>query len=297
MQIQHLRNKAIDYLLWDKRIAVSQGSLPYAQSWYLDIVSPDWEALVSENYEYIMPLPAKKKFGINYLVQPALTQQLGLFSEFDITIEIIQQFIQAIPYLSYEINLNERNPPHGHGYTNLILKLNKPFTELNTHFSKNTVRNTAKALKAGITVHYNAFNSETEEFMRANANVSYVPELNTMFRIIEEASRRQSIDILTARNTEGSIIASACFHKTNNRIVNFFPVTNDEGRLSSAMFLIILSIIEKYSGKNLLLDFEGSRIETIARFYKGFGAHNKPYFVIRKNRPDMITGILKRIRK
>lgn len=298
MRIQHLRNKAIDYLLWDEKIAVSRGALPYAQTWYLDIVSPDWEALVSDDYEFIMPLPAKKKIGINYLVQPVFTQQLGIFSESVVTNDTIQEFVAAIPYLSYELNLNEQNNSvHQHGLTNYTLNLNTPFEDLNKHFSKNTQRNTTKALKAGLTVHYSFFNTEIADFMKKNANASYLPEMNTLFRIIEEASKRHLLELLTARNAEGDIVASVCFHKTQRRLVNFFPVTNSEGRESSAMFLLILSVIEKYSGKDILLDFEGSRIESIARFYKGFGAHNRPYFVIRKNRPDMIKSILKRARR
>ena len=81
MRILHLRNKSIDYCRWDNCITKSHNHLTYAYSWYLDIVSPNWEALVSEDYAYIMPLPVKSRYGIPYLVQPVLTQQLGIYSK------------------------------------------------------------------------------------------------------------------------------------------------------------------------------------------------------------------------
>ena len=76
----------------------------------LMLFRPGWEALISENYEYIMPLPVKSKYKIPYLVQPILTQQLGIFSKNKINENIIEEFIKEIPYFSYEINLNEHNP-------------------------------------------------------------------------------------------------------------------------------------------------------------------------------------------
>ena len=109
MQIQHLQHKHIDFKKWDDTILSSANHLGYAYSWYLNIVSPGWEALVTDDYEFVMPLPVKRKYKIPYLVQPVLTQQLGIFSKEEINDEVIQLFIKNIPYYSYELNMNERN--------------------------------------------------------------------------------------------------------------------------------------------------------------------------------------------
>ena len=61
MKVIHLRNSEIDRTNWDNCIAQSANQLTYAHSWYLDVVSPQWEALVDENYDYVMPLPVKWK--------------------------------------------------------------------------------------------------------------------------------------------------------------------------------------------------------------------------------------------
>ena len=53
----------------------------YVTSWYLDILSPSWEALVfyeDDQYKAILPLIPQKKGPFCYLEKSNLAQQLGL---------------------------------------------------------------------------------------------------------------------------------------------------------------------------------------------------------------------------
>jgi len=79
----------------------------YGCSWYLDIVCPEWEALVQDDYEAIFPLTCNRKFGIRYLYQPFFTQQLGIFSRGLLSGELVEKFLDAIPvhFRFAEINL------------------------------------------------------------------------------------------------------------------------------------------------------------------------------------------------
>jgi hypothetical protein len=56
------------------------------------------------------------------------------------------------------------------------------------------------------------------------------------------------------------------------------------------MFLLIDELIRQNAEKKIILDFEGSQIEGIARFYKGFGAENQPYFMVKRFRPSYLIG-------
>ncbi len=44
--IRHLKNDEIEREKWDECIAAAFNGNVYGFSWYLDIVSPGWEALV-----------------------------------------------------------------------------------------------------------------------------------------------------------------------------------------------------------------------------------------------------------
>lgn len=291
MQLFYLKNKDINYKLWDEKIEVSGGYLPYAKSWFLDIVSPRWEALVSENYDCVMPLPVKRKFGLVYLIQPLFTQQLGVFSANIIDKSILNQFLESIPYFSYQLCLNENNFfLDGISMPNYVLSLQKTFADIADLFSKNTIRNIEKAKKMSLSASKLDFGSEIRLFMTENANDSYKHNLSVIFALIEKALEHNAMDVWGVKNQNGDLLATACFHKTKGRLVYVFPVSNSEGKRSSAMFLLLDTIIEHYSKRFDILDFEGSQVETIARFYRGFGAENRSYSVIKKNRPGFLTG-------
>ena len=81
---------------------------------------------------------------------------------------------------------------------------------------------------------------------------------------------------------------------TANRITYLLAVSNTEGKDSSAMFMLIDTIILKEAGKEKVLDFEGSRIEGVARLYRGFGAKYHPYYILKKFRPSFLIGKLPR---
>jgi len=51
--IVYYKHNQIDFERWDKVITNSQNGLVYALSWYLNIVTPGWEALIEDDYEYI----------------------------------------------------------------------------------------------------------------------------------------------------------------------------------------------------------------------------------------------------
>ena len=289
MHLTHLRNKAIDYKRWDECIAQSHNHLAYAYTWFLDIVSPGWEALISENYKYIMPLPTKSKYKIPYLVQPVLTQQLGIFSEHEITRDVVEVFIKEIPYYSYELNLNECNfSEKARIYPNYMLSLNQTYNQISDRYSKNNLRNIEKAQKNNLTVKFNIDSSEflslyfTTEKKYKSANKIIVEKL------IEKGISEKAIHLAGVYSNDNELIAGVCLLQTISRITYLLPVSSALGKSSSAMFLLIDNLIKKESGKNITLDFEGSRIEGIARFYSGFGATNHPYYILKRMRPSFL---------
>lgn len=295
MQIDFLKHSEIDLFKWDETIEKSQNGLIYALSWILDVVSPGWEALVSEDYQYVMPLPVKRKFGIKYLVQPILTQQLGIFSKSPIDQKIVNIFIRKIPYLSYEINLNEMNSTsEGIELPNYTLDLQNDIGSLKSNFSKNTLRNISNSQKGGLLVDKDISVDEflkfyfTEElnFLRPNERITR--------QLIETLHQKQVLHIRGCRLNETELISAVCIVKWNNRIIYLLPISSALGKEHAAMFLIINSLIEEFSETEMLLDFEGSKIEGIARFYKGFGAQLTPYYLIRRFRPRQLINLINR---
>jgi len=291
MKIIHLRNKAIDYKLWDERIAQSDNQLTYAYSWYLDVVSPDWEALVTEDFSYIMPLPVKSRYKIPYLVQPVLTQQLGIFSKNRITESIVREFIKEIPYFSYELALNESNLfAKALVWPNFILDLNGSYDEIVSAFSKNTQRNIEKALKLKLTVTED-IDIETYINFYFSVDKHYLsPKQPILEKLLLKGIDEKMLKIFGVYSAESELIAALCLLESKDRLTYLLPVSDKKGKESYAMFMLINYLIKEHAGKSKMLDFEGSRVEGVARLYKGFGAKYHPYYILKRFRPSFLVG-------
>ncbi|HNZ61584.1 MAG TPA: GNAT family N-acetyltransferase [Paludibacteraceae bacterium] len=291
MPIKHLEHSEIDYEKWNKSILQAKNQLVYAETWYLDIVSPDWEALVADDYEYVMPLPVKTKYAIPYLVQPILTQQLGIFSASEISEIIIKEFLKKIPYPSYELNFNEENfIPEAEAFPNYILSLRPSYEQLRAKFSKNTRRNIEKAQQAGLQVRDFLSVNDFLNFYYSLEKKFIFPERSLLEMLIGKGKERNAVDIFGIFSPHNELIATLCMIHSKKRFTYWIPVSNAVGKKTSAMFLLVDEIIRQNAESEAILDFEGSRIEGIARFYKGFGSEYKPYYVLKRFRPSFLVG-------
>jgi len=291
MQIRHFEHKDIDYKRWDDALSDSNNMLIYAYSWYLNVVSPGWEALIGGNYEYLMPLPVKRKYHIPYIVQPFLTQQLGIFSKHEITQEILENFIKKIPYYSYELHLNDKNAyPEIAPLPNYVLYLNKTYEQLAKKFSKNTLRNIEKASKLLQKVSENTDIAQFLEFYTSTVTHLKKSQIHLINKVLRIAVEKNEVQLFSVKNSDNQIIASLALLTSPTRMIYFLPASSSEGKKSYSMFLLVDFIIKKHAGEKKIFDFEGSAIEGIARFYKGFGAVNQPYYSLKRFRPSFLVG-------
>jgi len=287
--IRFLKNDEIDRAAWDKCISSSRQRLIYGMSWYLDLVSPGWCAVAKDNYSAVMPLPVKKKYGIPYIVQPVYAQQLGVFSENTTPVEEISEFLNSIPrqYQYIAMNLNSGNKDFSWQgslkmNTNFELRLDKEYETLESSFSANTRRNLQKT--SDLLIH---FEGNTEELLRLKAENTGVNRKRIPGQIIRELIRTVMANgsgFFCSAVDGNQTCASVFFLRDEKRIYYLIPVSNQTGKEKKAMFAIISEVIRKYAGSQMILDFEGSNIPGIARFFEGFAASNNSYPAIKMNR-------------
>lgn len=306
MKILHLRHNQIDRTRWNATIAQSLCDLPYAYSWYLDVVCPMWEALATEDYAYVMPLPLKKKWGISYLIHPIWVQQLGVFSAYEVTTEIFSAFRRRIPYLVYDFNINYLNKGClsncSSVKTNLIVPYNKDMATLRNGYNSNTKRNISKAQKVGLRIG----EAGVEEFVSLwkSENTTMRWDLHSTIQPLVEAAFSQ-FSIFNSQfqprlfgvYKDDKLIAALFGMQTRERFIYLIPVSNQVGKEHSAMFLLVDYILENICcQQGLVFDCEGSMIEGVARFYRGFGAEEQFYASISRCRPQWLVKILTKFR-
>lgn len=299
--IRYLEHKEIDYGKWDQCIQRAVNHRVFAFSWYLDIVSPGWDALVEDDYETIFPLTRNRKFGINYLYQPYFTQQLGIFSDRHLTEMLVDRFLQAIPrkFSFIQINLNSLNKVDTSRYSistrqNCELDLIHPYARLAGEYNQNTRRNLKKAKEMDLHIQRKVAPDELiklffENFGKKEGKLKFA-NYETLRRLMEYCLKNTFSNIIGVYDPGDSLCAGAFLLHSSDRIIFHFAASNTTARENGAMFLLIDSIISDHAGKPVTFDFEGSSDYDVARFYKGFGAKELTYPQVTLNRmPRILT--------
>lgn len=295
MEIEYLRHQEIDKKRWDQLIAHAPGGNLYCQSWYLDAVCPGWQALVNSDYSAVMPLTARRKYGFNYLCQPLLSQQLGIFSRTPVPPGVTGEFLSAIPpvFRLIEITLNENTPAHDafpvQKHTTCKLKMNHPYTKLQERYSENTRRNLKKAASENLRFRTNIPTHEFLELLGKDKSPGAEILLHrknkpAFLRLVPTLLNRNAGMICGVRNRHEDLLSAALIGQFKGFHYYLAPALNDQGREARAMFYLIDRYIHLHAGLPATLDFEGSDIETVARFYKGYGAAAHTYTSLRINR-------------
>ncbi len=291
MKLIHLKHHDIDKAAWDATVGEASVRLPYAFSWFLDVVSPQWEALVTPDYTYVMPLPVKRKFGIAYVIQPRWTQQLGIFSKEPLTSDIIDEFLRHIPYLSYDFNLHYGHLGTFKSLPNRIIDLSASYSEIQQAFSKNTKRNVSKAEQSGLivqTIDYQVL----VNFWRSQ-NDDKPAELGHKLPLLYEAAQQHKMGVCYGVFTaHHELVATLMTLETDARIIYLVPTSNRLGKELCAMFLLVDYLLKTNAGTAKVFDCEGSQIPGVSRFYEGFGAVLQPYFTINRCRPQWLVKLL-----
>lgn len=292
--ISHLKRNEIDEEKWDHCVQLSASRLPYAYTWYLDSVADRWDGLVHDDYVAVFPLVWRSRFLIHYLYQPFFTQQLGSFSPKNPDEKILQSLLDAIPprFRFIEINLNHMNPVVHDGFQvspriNLCLDLSLSYEKLFHNYHENAKRNLHKAEKNNLRVRRDLTPEIVTEFFKANTGIK-IPEVGEydyehLHRLMDAALKRNSGLALGVFDEKDNLYAMGFFIVTEKRIINLLPSIDDEGKEIGAGFYLVDDIVRKYAGSDKVLDFEGSMIPSIARFYKSFGAQEQTYWQLRRN--------------
>lgn len=291
--VEYLVKNQIDIIKYDRCVSKSINSRIYGYSWYLDAVCDDWDLLILDDYAAVMPLPKRKKYGVNYIYQAPWIQQLGVFSEYKIELDIFHEFINKIPrkFKLIDIMLNAANDfssRYSTSRNNFVLPLeNKNYQTLQRKYSKGRKSSVRQAQKFELIIRNATTVDNLVELFRLNKGTQVEKteqEYFALHKLVNKGLQLRKIDIYEIFNKSDVLVGGAVFLKDENRITYLFSALNDEGRKKQAMSFLIDFVIKRYSEKSMMLDFEGSMISEIASFYKSFGAEKEIYYQYKKYR-------------
>jgi len=282
MKLYFVERKNIDEKKWNNCIQNALNSLIYAYSWYLDIFADNWSAIIAEDYQCVMPIVWRKKMGLRYTYRPFLIQQQGVFFQQNVNCDFFK-FYKILRrkrfYGDYNFNyanflkiktLRENN--------NYVLQLKNSYENLLSYYSKNHKRNLKKSLSFDLQISDTLTINELIEFKKLNLTNKLTDSQFFAVKKLSEKLDEKSKDLLGVYDRQGQLLSAGFFVRQQDRIYFLLGATNQQGIEKKASFVLFDYFIRQNAGKNLVLDFEGSNIPGVARFFAGWGSEQTKYY-------------------
>jgi len=291
-EILYLQNQEIDRVKWDQCIEDAPNGLIYAYTDYLDALADNWDALILNDYEAVMPLPWRKKWGFKYLYQPYFAATLGIFGE-DISRARSELFINFIPkkFSFWDLDLNENVK----GITaekikktsrkNLLIYLNSPYEIIRNSYSRLANRMIKKSSNELVLkndtapeniIKYYQYHYKYKHLLPSNA-------YENLLKVAKLATTTGNIKAYTAEFKEGEIAAFYLLLFDSKFVYSVLGGSTEKGKKYGAFYLLTDAAIREFSGTNKSFRFEGSDKSGIAFFNAQFGATLIEYLNIQKN--------------
>ena len=288
--IRFYQHDDVDKAKWNRCIETSTAATIFAEYDFLSVVNPGWAALVLDDYAAVMPLPWRQKYGFKYIYNPFYCSRFGVFSDGNVSSELIQSFIKAVPkfFVTIDLCLNENIPdtcaiPNGNLQISYQLPLHESYEIIRHNFSNNHKRNIRSSQDFGTQLDTELDVSEVIALFQGSrrGQDKSVRIQEADYRIFLEmcdfARQREALEVWGARDSDGTLLAGAVFLHDHNRIWFWASGRNEAFADRRAMFFLMDAYIQKYAGQPHTIDFNGSRTESVARFYAGFGAERYTY--------------------
>ena len=290
--IKRLKYEEVDWQKYQNCLEQSEQYIFFAEKKYLDLLlHQNWEILVDNDYEAVMPVPLAKKLGFNFVVMPLQTQQLGVFSEKD-TPELNESFLDFFQqnYKVFYYAFNAKNE-----FTTLLKtrKNYKLFAEdyenIKKKYSIHRRRNVRitdafqdkiKFTEAGNLNHSELFFIE---------NVIGFTNSSLKKRAFENMKNFLSQNLLKVYELyfDGKLASQAYLIESEKEdfLVNFI---NDKKFSKYNLSSIILDQIFRKNIEKKDFNFHGSNISEIAEFYRRFGSTEENYAFVENSKIQLL---------
>ena len=320
MEAEILHYSAIDPQKWDAFIDESPQGMIYHKYHYISNLSADWQAVVIRNGQQflaVFPFELKKKYGISYSMQPVFAQYWGIClgatsSKISRSYELKKQYTKLLldklpkkirlfnyhfsPKFDYPLPLLWSGYKLVPRYTYQI-DIDKTEEEIWAEFAENTRRDIKKAQKSNIIIqphsNFDTLMNIGERSWGTNVKNVKPEQYSALKNVYNHFAQTAESYLLTANSGNGDIAAGILFFAFKDTTIYYFGGTAPEYKHSGAMSLIIWEAIKKARNSGYkVFDFDGSMIEPIERFLRGFGAVPVPYMRVQKN--TLLPGFLAR---
>ncbi|UOU97672.1 hypothetical protein MUU74_14350 [Chryseobacterium daecheongense] len=294
--IRRLKYHEIDFKKYSECLENSKQRKYSASKDFLDITAgKQWEILMYNNYEAVMPVPFIKKGGLKIVVNPKLCQQLGIFSKTD-NIQVNDLFLDFFErkYNIWYYAFNDSNT------FSTSLKQRKNFLIFPESYETVRQRYSPKRKRK--------LRLDEEVIAKSEVREVHLEEIwdfisESMIGTKNQEDKKSFLQLFLDFEKAGYLKTTAFFY--NNAVINAVAVFYDEktvvllGTFNNKDFVklsgssVIIDDVISKNIENKVFDFEGSEVPAIEEFFRGFRPELVMYPVIAHSKQHVIKRILK----
>ena len=290
-----------------------QDSLPWVNSvfeqpWWLDAVAPGrWGAAEVRHGDTVaarLPYAVRRRFGLTMIVQPKYTQTLGPWlapsggryaRRLETEKKVLGQLIEELPpfdhlRLNFSPALTNWLPFYWAGFQATVhytyrLEDLSDLDHVRSEFNEHVRRGIRKA-ETTVEVDHNyplddLLRMDARTYARQGLPSPASPEL--VRRLEAACAARGARRILAAVDSEGRTHAALLVVWDDRTMYALINARDTEFQAFGSNTLLYWEAIKLASQVSRVFDFEGSMIEPIEHFVRGFGGRQTPYFAVSKS--------------
>jgi hypothetical protein len=287
----------INAIEWNQFVMSSPQGNIYHLYEYLSHLMPNWQAVIlreGEQIQAVFPFQISVKWGVQYAIQPHFSQYLGVLLEnkkenkyknlefqkkaIQLIHEVLPSSLRYISYnfapeFDYDLAFKWLGWEHKTNYTYWV-DISKGYDVFLAESASHVRREAKKATQNGIEIRVENEPDKVIEILKT-AKPEAVRNIHPhFFKALSDNSKHffetQKSCCLIAYHEEKAV-AGIIYFFHNNKMIYYQGSTLPTHKNSGAMTLIITESVRLFGGQYQFLDFDGSMIEPIERFFRGFG--------------------------
>lgn len=258
----------------------------FSQIWVQDALHPNWVYVLNDQHQILLRLPVVRKFGLKAYLQPLFIRDLDLLADLSAAqCNDLTTFLRRRSFLHLNISINNNELRGGQTGKFQKLELSGDIDLLRAGYSENVKRSLKKAKDLQLQeISFSDFQSffikqKGEDLGNLNAAAWLRLE-----KLAAAASKKDSF-YCCGTYAQKELLAVGLFFKWKKQLYFMKGTLNDQGKKCGALVFLIDAVLEKHVPSFEALDFIGSNQESIAAFYKKFGAVDHRYMIIKGRVP------------
>lgn len=296
--IKVLKYRDIDFDKYTESFQNSAQRKYSAEKEFLDITSnKNWDLLVYGDYEAVMPLPFVKRFGVKFIANPKLCQQLGIFSKNDLVKrndEIFNYFKTNYNIIYYGFNDSNFFTTTLPQRKNYLLNPDT-YDKIRQNYSPKRKRKLCIDDEKSNLISFspNVDFAEAKIFIEKNIlGAAKAEDEKDFIEILDQFFKAKKLEFYGFYFENRLVNLISIF--VDKKSVALLGTFNDKEfiKLNGSSFLIDKAIEANIDTK--IFDFEGSEIPSVEEFFRGFRPELKPYSIISNSKKEILENLFRR---